>query len=228
MADIDEKRIAFVSDTDVSVPIRWSANATDIKWNNAIVLATTIARTIDRMNLWDGYLHFREKTGYFKINTFILNTSEINDELDLHAENPVSLSFNEDVPYHRIVPAVLMTSNIATSFPNSPYQAYCIDNTTIYVEMANPIYSNDVSANINAFEITATFGGIQYTTNPVNVTLNDTSGITLTVDDLSQVVGEVNVLYKSEMGNLMDSMNNVKIDSFNKGFTYSTTYSEGE
>ena len=229
MSDVDEKRIEFVSDTDVNIPVRWKTEATDLRWNNAIAMAVTIARKIDNSNLWDGYLHFRERTGYFKIKEQLFNTSNISDDFIVDIARPIGLTFTETIPYHSIdVPPLFKTSNITESMPCEPMSVYNIDSSTIYIEMSNPIYSNDASANISAFEITTIFGGLQYTFNPTQVILNDVSGITLTVEDMSQATGEVNILYRSEKGNMMSSVTNTPIDSFNRAFTYSMTYSEGE
>ena len=228
MSDVDEKRIEFVSDTDVNIPVRWKTEATDLRWNNAIAMAVTIARTIDKMNLWDGYLHFKERTGYFKIEEQLFNPSNISDDFIVDIARPIGLTFTETIPYHSIDVPLFKTSNITESMPCEPMSVYNIDSSTIYIEMSNPIYSNDASANISAFEITTIFGGLQYTFNPTQVVLNDVSGITLTVEDMSQATGEVNILYRSEKGNIMSSVTNTPIDSFNRAFTYSMTYSEGE
>lgn len=228
MSDVDEKRIEFVSDTDVNIPVRWKTEATDLRWNNAIAMAVTIARKIDNSNLWDGYLHFKERTGYFKIEEQLFKTSNISDDFNADIEAPIGLMFTVSVPYHSIDVPLFKTSNITESMPCEPMSVYNIDSSTIYIEMSNPIYSNDASANISAFEITTIFGGLQYTFNPTQVVLNDVSGITLTVEDMSQATGEVNVLYRSEKGNLMSSITNTSIGSFNKAFTHSMTYSEGE
>lgn len=228
MSDVDEKRIEFVSDTDVNIPVRWKTEATDLRWNNAIAMAVTIARKIDNSNLWDGYLHFKERTGYFKIEEQLFKTSNISDDFNADIEAPIGLMFTVSVPYHSIDVPLFKTSNITESMPCEPMSVYNIDSSTIYIEMSNPIYSNDASANISAFEITTIFGGLQYTFNPTQVVLNDVSGITLTVEDMSQATGEVNVLYRSEKGNLMSGITNTSVGSFNKAFTYSMTYSEGE
>ena len=228
MSDVDEKRIEFVSDTDVNIPVRWKTEATDLRWNNAIAMAVTIARKIDKMNLWDGYLHFKERTGYFKIEEQLFKTSNISDDFNADIEAPIGLMFTVSVPYHSIDVPLFKTSNITESMPCEPMSVYNIDSSTIYIEMSNPIYSNDASVNISAFEITTIFGGLQHTFNPTQVVLNDVSGITLTVEDMSQATGEVNVLYRSEKGNLMSSITNTSVGSFNKAFTYSMTYSEGE
>lgn len=228
VADIDEKRITSITDTDIAIPVRWAAPATEIRWNNAIAMAVTIARTVDKMNLWDGYLHFKERTGYFKIEEQLFKTYNLLDNFNVGIETPIGLMFTESVPYHSIDVPLFKTSNITESMPCEPMLVYNRDNSTIYIEMSNPIYSNDVSVNISAFEITTIFGGLQYTFNPTQVILNNVSGITLTVEDMSQATGEVNVLYRSEKGNLMSSITNTSVGSFNKAFTYSMTYSEGE
>ena len=229
MSDIDKKRITSISDGENAIPVRWGASATEIRWNNAIAMAVAIARRMDKMNLWDGYLSFTEKTGYFKIEEQLFKTSNILDNFVVDIARPIGLTFTETIPYHSIdVPPLFKTSNITESMPCEPMSVYNIDSSTIYIEMSNPIYSNDASANISAFEITTIFGGLQYTFNPTQVILNDVSGITLTVEDMSQATGEVNILYRSEKGNMMSSVTNTPIDSFNRAFTYSMTYSEGE
>ena len=228
MSDVDEKRIEFVSDTDVNIPVRWKTEATDLRWNNAIAMAVTIARKIDNSNLWDGYLHFRERVGTFKINPFTLSTTDIEDELIFNVQNPIDFSFTENVAYHYITPFTLMTTDITDSMPCVTDSVYSTDSTTIYIEMTNPISSSSPNSNIKAFEITATFGGVRYTFNPTNAEISDVSRIKLTVTDMGQVSGEVNILYKSELGNIKSCVTDDYIDSFNRAFTYTMNYAEGE
>jgi hypothetical protein len=228
MSDVDEKKIEFVSDTDVSIPVRWKTAATDLRWNNAIAMAVTIARKIDTSNLWDGYLHFREKTGDFKINPFVLKTMDIEDGFICDIQTPIDISFTENVAYHYINSFVLTTSRITDNMPCVTGSVYSTDSTTIYIEMTNPITSISANENIKAFEITATFGGVGYTFNPVKVEISDVSRIKLTVTDMGQVSGEVNILYKSELGNIKESAYDAYIESFNRAFTYTMNYLEGE
>lgn len=54
------------------------------------------------------------------------------------------------------------------------------------------------------------------------------SRIKLTVTDMGQVSGEVNILYKSELGNIKESAYDAYIESFNRAFTYTMNYLEGE
>lgn len=228
LADIDTKRITGISDSEVVIPVRWGANATDLRWNNAIALGVTIARSIDRMNLWDGYLHFKESVPAFNLSFGLFKTSEISDELNLNTQSGISLPFAEVIPYHSIE-FTFKTSDISAAFPvNYVVKAYAESDTIIYVEMYNPVYSSNLSANTGAFSITATFGGVMYTVYPSSVEIIGYNLIKLTLDSFEQASGEISVLYKKELGNIKKHEDGDYLDSFNVAFTYTTTYTEGE
>ena len=228
LADIDEKRITFVSDTDVSIHIRWAAPAKDIKWNNAIAMAVTIARTIDKMNLWDGYLDFKVRTGRFKMNTPTFKHTSIGANLICDVQNPISFIFPENILHHKINVPIFMTTNISAELPCMPISSYNDGDTVIYIDMTNPITSMDTTVLTSAFEVTALFGGTMYTVSPKVVELSGNSQIKLTLDTFEQATGEINILYKQEVGNLIDCVNGGKVKAFSTSFTYATTYMEGE
>ena len=227
VADIDEKRITGVSDSDVTIPIRWSTNAKDLKWNNAIAMGVTIARTIDKMNLWDGYLHFKERVKPPSIRQQLVRTSQITEELILDVQEYIDLVFTEIVDT-RIRPTRVYTSDISAVLPYSVNSTYREGDTVIYIVMDNPVYSDNIAANTGAFTVTGTFGGVMYTMQPEAVELSDHNTIKLTTSSFAQASGEVSVLYKAENGNIMRYLDAEKLNSFNTTFTYTTTYLEGE
>ena len=67
-----------------------------------------------------------------------------------------------------------------------------------------------------------------YTVSPKVVELSGNSQIKLTLDTFEQATGEINILYKQEVGNLIDCVNGGKVKAFSTSFTYATTYMEGE
>ena len=142
---------------------------------------------------------------------------DIEDGFICDIQTPIDISFTENVAYHYINSFVLTTSRITDNMPCVTGSVYSTDSTTIYIEMTNPITSISANENIKAFEITATFGGVRYV-----------SRIKLTVTDMCQVSGEVNILYKSELGNIKESAYDAYIESFNRAFTYTMNYLEGE
>lgn len=229
MASIDEKRIEYVGNGRVSIPIRWGASADNIRYNNAVAMAVTIARTIDSANLWDGYIYFREVTGCFAINNVPLCTAQFADKLNFSAEAPLSFAFSENADPFRIEETIMFrTSDISDAMPNLPLNIYADDNVTIIIEFNNPIFSDDVSANLGAFEIITVHGGINYTLAVSAIEITDVSALRITVENMDTVSDDVSVLYRAEDGNLKDSISGGFIASFSRSFAYITTYSEGE
>lgn len=228
MASIDEKRIEYVGNGRVSIPIRWGASADNIRYNNAVAMAVTIARTIDSANLWDGYIYFREVTGCFTINNVPLCTAQLTDTLNISENLPLELAITESVKPFGIDHVTLCTSDIADEMPNLPLNIYADDNVTIIIEFNNPIFSDDVSANLGAFEIITVHGGINYTLSVSAIEITDVSALRITVENMDTVSDDVSVLYRAEDGNLKDSISGGFIASFNRSFAYITTYSEGE
>lgn len=228
MASIDEKRIEYVGNGRVSIPIRWGASADNIRYNNAVAMAVTIARTIDSANLWDGYIYCRDVTGCFSINNVPLCTAQFADKLNFSAEAPLSFAFLENADPLRIEETMFRTSDFSDAMPNLPLNIYAADNVTIIIEFNNPIFSDDVSANLGAFEITTVHGGLNYTLAVSAVEITDLSRMRITVENMDTVSDDVSVLYRAEDGNLRDSVSGGFIASFNRSFAYITTYSEGE
>lgn len=230
MSDIDEKKITFVSDTDVSIPIRWQSSATDIRWNNAIAMAVTIARTIDKMNLWDGYLDFIVRTNGFKVNKKRIKLNDtVSETLVFNKQLPIDITFNVNYLGFKITPKKIKLNNtVAENMPIAVEKSYSLDDTTIIIEFNNSIYSNDLNANLEAFSVTATFGGVMYTVHPTEIVQTGTSTLSLTISSLEQASGAVSILYANELGNLMSNATSEAVPSFNTSFTYTNTYSEGE
>lgn len=230
MSNIDEKKITFVSDTDVSIPIRWQASATDIRWNNAIAMAVTIARTIDKMNLWDGYLDFIVRTDGFKINKrHIKLNNTVSENLIFDTQLPMSILFNINYTGFKVTPRkIKLNETVVENLPYTVEKSYALDYTTIIIEFNNSIYSNNLDSNLQAFSITATFGGSIYSVHPTKIVHNNPNTLSLTVSSLEQASGMISILYASELGNLMSNITSEALPSFNTSFTYTTTYSEGE
>lgn len=82
MADIDEKKIASITDTDTTIPIEWENGDVDIRWNNAIAMGIAMARKISGGKIPDdnvGWQLVPAKTSPKKITiqaTFILADAE--------------------------------------------------------------------------------------------------------------------------------------------------------
>lgn len=227
MASIDEKRIEYVGDGRVNIPVRWSSAADNIRYNNAIAMAVTIARTIDAANLWDGYIYFREAV-CFAMNNSPLCTAQLTDTLNISENLPLELAITESVKPFVMECVPLCTSDIADGMPNRPQNVYADGNTTICIDFNNPIFSEDVSANLSAFEVTTIHGGINYTLSVSAVEISDVSRLRITVEDMETVSDDISVLYRAEKGNLRDNVSGGYISSFNRSFAYVLSYSEGE
>lgn len=227
MASVDEKRIEYVGNGQVSIPVRWSSAADNIRYNNAVAMAVTIARTIDAANLWDGYIYFREAVG-FAMDNVPLSTAQLADTLNFSENLPLELAVAENIEPFVMEYVPLYTSDIADGMPNLPLNIYAQDSTTIYIEFSNPIFSEDASVNTAAFEITTVHGGINYVLSVSAVEITDVSRLKITVEDMEAVSDEVSVLYRAENGNLGDNASGGYIGSFNRSFAYVLSYSEGE
>ena len=228
MSDINEKKITFVSDTDVSMPVRWNAEAKDIRWNNAIAMAVVISRKLDKRNLWDGYLSFSLKTGTFKMAKPKMKLNEkYTDSLSASADVPLCMNFSETADWYGLIRQTFDTY-LSDSMPYGVEEINAINDTTIRIAFSNPIFSSKITDNINAITVTATFGEAEYISNPISIDLDGVNGILLTVPSLEQVTDEVSVLYEAEKGNIMCSATGNRLNSFNAAFTYNINYSEGE
>ena len=230
MSDIDEKRIISISDGENAMPVRWGASATEMRWNNAIAMAVAIARRMDKMNLWDGYLDFIVRATGFKVNKNRIKLNDtVSETLVFNKQLPIDITFNVNYLGFKITPKKIKLNNtVAENMPITVEKSYSLDDTTIIIEFNNSIYSNDLNANLEAFSVTATFGGVMYTVHPTEIVQTGTSTLSLTISSLEQASGSVSILYANELGNLMSNATSKAVPSFNTSFTYTTTYSEGE
>lgn len=240
VADIDKKRIISISDGEKSMPVYWGIAAKDIKYNNAIIMATVIARRIDKQNLWDGLLHFKESFKYFTIksnsNKFVLE--DINDNMIFDKRNPINFvftenidSFNINAQSKKILSPLTDTLPIPTA-PRLPFSATAlyaknIGDNVIYIELRNPINIGDgtFEDNIGAFNVLVTVGTTTYYPNIINISLdNGVNDILLTLDSdiMKNSTQVITVTYDGNVGTFEDSANGGKIAGFQTSFNYAT------
>lgn len=237
MADIDEKRIVSISDGDQSIPIYWGIEAKDIKYNNAIVMATVIARRIDKQNLWDGLLHFKERVKSFTIRSpHKINLIDINDELTFKVQNPINISFTENIEPFSVNVRIknnLLTLKDTLSEPTSPrlpltstaLYSTNISDTSIYIEFRNPVNlgTGTLDENVGAFQVLVTVGTTTYYPNITSISLDSSvSGVVLNLDsdimkDSTQVI---TVIYDADIGTFESNASGNKMTGFQTSFNY--------
>lgn len=236
MGNIDTKRITSVSDGGNAVPVQWSVNATDIKYNNAIIMATTIARRIDKQYLWNGLITNTEKVGYFNINppTKITHFT-FKDNLICKVQDVEKYSFIENVSTFSInKPEKIQIGAIKEYFPiptaaklplgTTPLLAENLSKNTLFIEMRNPINigNSTEEANLLAFKVIVTVNMETYYPEITTLELTGQNTIVLTLN--SEIMAEstqvITVLYDSSLGTLEDSFNGDIVASFQTSFNY--------
>lgn len=218
MSDVVNNRIVGVSDIEKVIPVAWGISATELYWHNAVIMGTVIARKIDKANLWDGTLNFKESVPKIKMNNLNMKMQIVSDDLTFGQPYMHNFIISENITKHTMNTINMNSQIITDNLPKTPVSATNNGYTIIYVHMYNPIFSTNVSANLSAFEITALFGGTVYTLSPTSIELSGINTIKLTVDSLETATGNINVLYKSELGNLTSNIDNSLINSFNISF----------
>ena len=242
MGDIDNKRITSVSDGESSIPIYWGTSAKDIKFNNAIVMATVIARKIDKQNLWDGMLHFKEKTSGFIIKPYTkIGTYSLEDNLIVNIQTPININFSEIFNGVNIITDTNMYDfenfQVVLPVPTEPklpisdngILSYNTDSTHINIEMRNPVCidENYIEATKKAFNIKLVLEDSIYYPSIIEWSFTGQNTITLVVDDdiLPQAVGTINITYNNGVGYIEDAVNGGYIKTFQTSFNYTDSTS---
>lgn len=239
MSDLDNKRIISISDGANAMPVLWSINAKEIKYNNAIVMATAIARRVDKQNLWNGLINVTENIKSFKIKVPTKITvgtikDKLYDEQDQILPPMIKYTFSEDIRTVSITePKHISIGGIKESFPTptaeklpigtQPLAAGNLSTTTLYVETRNPINvgSGTDTENIQAFTIIVTVGTTTYYPTITKLEVSQTQIIiTLDSEVMKDSTQAISILYDSNLGTLQDSFNGGKVANFQTSFIY--------
>ena len=244
MNDIDSKRIISISDGANAMPVLWSINAKEIKYNNAIVMATAIARRVDKQNLWNGLINVTEKVGSFTINPIKNKVKTITFQDTLVTYKPqgnlpgipdvITERFGE--VYINKPKTISIKGTIKESFPiptapklpttTEPIFADNLSNTILYVELRNPInlgsYTEQDYIDNQAFSIIVTIGTTQTTLYPYAMELTGQNTIQLSFTEtlMEESTQRITVLYDAEKGDLQDSFNGGLVNAFQATFNY--------
>ena len=130
------------------------------------------------------------------------------------AKNPVGDGINQIVSPFTISHQKVTLADIIDTIPSTPIKAYNNDTDTIYIDFYNPILSANISANIDAIEITAVIGT---TTSKLSIDSLSLSGLTtlqLNLPTGSITGGTVSIAYTSSIGNLVDNAIGAKVADF--------------
>lgn len=165
-------------------------------------------------NAWDGTITIRQKIVNVKIKPYNLQIADITDNVILDADNPAGDSINQTIAPITIAHQKVTLTDIIDTMPNAPIKAYNNDTDTIYIDFYNPILSANISANIDAIEITAVIGT---TTSKLSIDSLSLSGLTtlqLNLPTGSITGGTVSIAYTSSIGNLVDNAIGAKVADF--------------
>ena len=244
MSKKKKKRIISISDGANAMPVLWSINAKEIKYNNAIVMATAIARRVDKQNLWNGLINMTEKVNTFTIYPIKEKVKAIGLKDILVQYKPQgNLSGIPDVITERFGEVYInkpktfsIKGTIKESFPiptapklpttAEPIFADNLSNTILYVELRNPInlgsYTEQDYIDNRAFSIIVTIGTTQTTLYPYAMELTGQNTIQLSFTEtlMEESTQRITVLYDAEKGDLQDSFNGGLVNAFQATFNY--------
>ena len=244
MSDIDKKRIISISDGANAMPVLWSINAKEIKYNNAIVMATAIARRVDKQNLWNGLINMTEKVNAFniypikeKVKTIVFKDTLVQYKLQGNLPGiPDVITERFGEVYINKPKTISIKGTIKESFPiptasklpttTEPILADNLSNTILYVELRNPInlgsYTEQDYIDNRAFSIIVTIGTTQTTLYPYAIELTGQNTIQLSFTEtlMEESTQRITVLYDAEKGDLQDSFNGGLVNAFQATFNY--------
>ena len=244
MSDIDKKRIISISDGANAMPVLWSINAKEIKYNNAIVMATAIARRVDKQNLWNGLINMTEKVNAFniypikeKVKTIVFKDTLVQYKPQGNLPGiPDVITERFGEVYINKPKTISIKGTIKESFPiptapklpttTEPILADNLSNTILYVELRNPInlgsYTEQDYIDNRAFSIIVTIGTTQTTLYPyaIELTGQNTIQLSFTETIMEESTQRITVLYDAEKGDLQDSFNGGLVNAFQATFNY--------
>lgn len=239
MSDIDNKKITSISDGSNAVPILWSINAKDIRYNNAIIMATVIARKMDKQNLWNGLINIKEKVAPFNIKkpSYKVIVPGITEILKENIQEGIKKSFAETIGatiVQRPNNKVTLLGTIKESFPiptaeklpvgTTPLAAGNLSKNVLYIELRNPINIGVLNEqeNLSAFQVIVTVGTTTYYPDILNMSLTGQNTIQLTLDSniMEESTQVITVSYDANKGSLEDSFNGGQVTSFQTSFNY--------
>ena len=244
MSDIDKKRIISISDGANAMPVLWSINAKEIKYNNAIVMATAIARRVDKQNLWNGLINMTEKVNAFniypikeKVKTIVFKDTLVQYKPQGNLPGiPDVITERFGEVYINKPKTISIKGTIKESFPiptapklpttTEPIFADNLSNTILYVELRNPInlgsYTEQDYIDNQAFSIIVTIGTTQTTLYPYAMELigQNTIQLSFTETLMEESTQRITVLYDAEKGDLQDSFNGGLVNAFQATFNY--------
>ena len=245
MSDIDKKRIISISDGANAMPVLWSINAKEIKYNNAIVMATAIARRVDKQNLWNGLINMTEKVNAFniypikeKVKTIVFKDTlvQYKPQGNLPGIPDVITEKFGEVYINKPKTTISIKGTIKENFPiptapklpttAEPILADNLSNTILYVELRNPInlgsYTEQDYIDNRAFSIIVTIGTTQTILYPyaMELTGQNTIQLSFTETIMEESTQRITVLYDAEKGDLQDSFNGGLVNAFQATFNY--------
>ena len=226
------------------MPVLWSINAKEIKYNNAIVMATAIARRVDKQNLWNGLINMTEKVNAFniypikeKVKTIVFKDTLVQYKPQGNLPGiPDVITERFGEVYINKPKTISIKGTIKESFPiptapklpttTEPILADNLSNTILYVELRNPInlgsYTEQDYIDNQAFSIIVTIGTTQTTLYPYAMELTGQNTIQLSFTEtlMEESTQRITVLYDAEKGDLQDSFNGGLVNAFQATFNY--------
>ena len=246
MSDINEKKITSISDGANAMPVQWSLLAKNIRYNNAIIMATAIARKVDKQNLWNGLIVASDKVGTFEIKSYIpkMTALPIKETLSMAVQEGIQEKFEEKINSINITPFIphfSIKGSIDAYLPiptaerlpegSTPIKAENMSTNTLYIDLRNPINLGVTTEeeieeyekiNCKAFTIMVTVDNMTYYPIVTHFQLSKHNTIILTLDSdiMKDTKLPIAILYDSTKGTLMDSFNGGAVTNFQTTFVY--------
>lgn len=221
------EKITSVGYKNVSIPIHWGLNISDIDWHNAVVMATIMSRRMDVSRLWDGTIYIDERIKDImrecpkRYTTHISDMSQASCQRGNNSQLSQSISDIKRSVGRRYVDNYIATprwrNGIKLSEPGEGYTQI-----RLVFESAIRVLGGG-QPNINAFNAWGVVGEDLSVMNIRGCYIDpqDSSVVVLQVESYANYVGMVYTSYSDATGNLVDNVSGEAIRSFvtyfNKG-----------
>ncbi len=184
---------------------------------------------------WDGYLEFRERGFIFKKRKQPLRTISIKETLiakltDIQRHSMCENNLHFSARFYEKRRKTLENTVVHFPAPDSPQtktppplKAENISNREIFLELRNPVTSDNIE--LSAFKMIVTTASETLNLTPISASFGagnfgSTVWLTLAESSMKDSVQAITVLYDGDSGNLHDVLNDAPCGSFQTSFMY--------
>ncbi len=160
---------------------------------------------------WDGTISVRELMPYWSA-AFAAAMTDISDSVISELQYPIAQTIREQLPIWQGIDIQARHTDISESLPIRAVYAQMGDNE-ITITFSNPVCSDDMTYNLNAFVVNATVENEVIYLNPTEITRSNQHTISLVFAEISTIGNVVNISYEQSNGNLKDH-NGLFVESF--------------